>query len=122
MSANRNKVILIGNLGADPEIRITPNGKRVANFNMATDDNYTNSQGEAVKEVQWHHVVAWGKLAEKVEAELKKGCRVRVEGRIGYRSYEDKEGQKRYLTEITIGEFELQQTAVSVDLPQEHET
>lgn len=120
MADNKNKVILQGNLGAAPEIRLTPNNRKVANFSLATNEEYQNTHGETVKEVHWHQLVAWGKLADKVEAELVKGSLVQIEGRLGYRSYEDKEGKKRYMTEITVLELKLIKTSLSVDLPFEN--
>ncbi len=105
MSENKNRVILVGNLGADPEIKITPTGRKMAKFNVATNETYTNSQGEKVTETQWHHMVAWGKQAEKVEQELQKGAEVSLEGKIIYRQYVDKDGAKKSITEITVLEL-----------------
>jgi single-strand DNA-binding protein len=107
MSEKNNRVFLIGNLGADPEMKETTTGKKVAHMKLATNDTYQTNQGEKVTETQWHNLVAWGKLAEKAEEELQKGSEVSVEGKISYRSYVDKEGLKRYVTEITVLELSL---------------
>ncbi len=122
MTVYRNKVTLTGNLGADPEIRVTPTNRRVASFRMATNEEYQNSQGEMVKDVQWHHLVAWGKWADIAAAELRKGSRVCIEGKLVYRNFEDREGRKRYITEITVTKMQLQHADTSVDLPVENET
>jgi single-strand DNA-binding protein len=100
MSRSLNKALLIGNLGADPEVRTTTNGTRVAQFSLATNRMWTDAQGERQERTEWHRIVVWGKLVEIVEQYLRKGDRVYVEGEIQYRSYEDKEGQTRYVTEI----------------------
>jgi len=95
-----NKVILIGNLGADPDIRHTPNGTAVANFRIATNEVYTDRNGERVQRTEWHRVVAFGRLAEIVGQYLKKGKQVYVEGRLRTREWEDQNGQRRFTTEI----------------------
>lgn len=95
-----NKVILIGNLGADPELRSTPNGTAVANFRIATNEVYTDRNGERTQRTEWHRIVAFGRLAEIVGQYLKKGRQVYVEGRLRTRDWEDQNGQKRYTTEI----------------------
>ncbi|KIC96523.1 single-stranded DNA-binding protein [Flavihumibacter solisilvae] len=105
MSASKNKVQLVGYLGADPEIRVTTTGKKVARFNVATNETYQNSQGEKVTETQWHHLVGWGHLADQAEQDLRKGIEVSVEGKIVYRSYLDKDGVKKYVTEVNVFEF-----------------
>lgn len=107
MYALKNRVQLIGNLGQDPEIRTFEGGKKKASFSMATNENYRNAQGVQVKETQWHNVVAWGKIADKVEKSLSKGKEVVVEGRLHSRSYTDKEGQKKYVTEVVVNELLL---------------
>ena len=94
-----NKVILIGRLGADPELRYTPGGQGVANFNLATSESWSK-EGQKQERTEWHRIVAWGKLAELCSQYLAKGRQVFVEGRLQTRSWEDKEGQKRYTTEI----------------------
>lgn len=105
MNSLRNKVQLIGNLGNDPEILTLDSGKKLAKFSLATNDSYKNAKGDIIKETQWHHVVAWGKTAEIIEKYLVKGKEVAVEGKLTSRNYEDKEGVKRYITEITCNEL-----------------
>jgi single-strand DNA-binding protein len=101
----RNRVQLIGNLGMDPEVKSFDGGRKLAKFSLATSQSYTNTQGERVKDTQWHNVIVWGKLAETAEKYLKKGSEVALEGKIVYRSYENKEGQNRYVTEIVTNDF-----------------
>lgn len=105
MFAMKNKVQLIGNLGADPEIKNTETGKKLARLSVATSENYQNAQGEKVTETQWHQVVAWGKTAEIAEKYLFKGSEVVVEGKLINRSYVDKEGNKKYITEVQANEL-----------------
>ncbi|MEK6769407.1 MAG: single-stranded DNA-binding protein [Gemmatimonadota bacterium] len=109
MSRSLNKVMLIGNLGADPEVRSTSNGSRVASFSLATSRQWTTQGGEKQEKTEWHKIVVWNNkgsgLADVVEKYLKKGDRVYVEGRIEYRTYEDKEGQTRYVTEVNVREL-----------------
>ena len=107
MSTLRNKVQLIGNLGNDPEIITLDSGKKLAKFNIATNETYKNGQGEKVTDTQWHNVVAWNKTAEIIENYVTKGKEVAVEGKLTSRSYEDKEGQKRYITEVVCNEILL---------------
>tara|TARA_Y100000746_G_scaffold57446_1_gene46387 strand:- start:97 stop:510 length:414 start_codon:yes stop_codon:yes gene_type:complete len=95
-----NKVILIGNLGKDPEVRYLDSGVAVANFSLATTENYRNKEGEKVSQTEWHNVVLWRGLAEIAEKYLKKGSSVYIEGRIRNRKWEDKEGNTRYNNEI----------------------
>jgi single-strand DNA-binding protein len=98
--AGVNKVILIGNLGKDPEVRYLDNGVAVANFSLATTENYKNKEGERVSQTEWHNIVLWRGLAEVAEKWLKKGSSVYVEGKIRTRKWEDKNGNTRYSTEI----------------------
>ena len=105
MNALRNKVQLIGNLGNDPEIVNLDGGSKLAKFSIATNETYKNAKGEKVTDTQWHNVVAWGKTAEIVENYLTKGNEVAVEGKLIHRSYETKEGEKRYITEIRCNEL-----------------
>ena len=105
MNALRNKVQLIGNLGNDPEIVNLDGGNKLAKFSIATNETYKNAKGEKVTDTQWHNVVAWGKTAEIVENYLTKGNEVAVEGKLIHRSYENKEGEKRYITEIRCNEL-----------------
>src|SRR4051812_39922766 len=107
MYALKNKVQLIGNLGSAPEIRTLDGGKKLARFSMATSESYRNQKGEKVTETQWHNVVAWGKVAEIAEKYLNKGSEVAVEGKLINRSYTDKEGNKKYITEVQIAEVLL---------------
>jgi len=105
MSTLRNKVQLIGNLGNDPEIITMDSGKKLAKFSIATNESYKNQQGERVTDTQWHNVVAWGKTAEIIEEYVTKGKEVAVEGKLTTRSYDDKEGNKRYTTEVVCNEL-----------------
>jgi len=103
--ASVNKVILLGNLGADPEIRFTTGGQAVANFRMATTDSWADkSSGQRQERTEWHRVVVWGKLAELCGEYLKKGRQCYVEGRLQTREWQDKEGQKRYTTEVVASQ------------------
>ena len=104
MTDLKNNVQLIGNLGMDPETVTFENGRKLAKFSVATSQTYYDNKGEKVTDTQWHNVVAWGKLAERSENYLKKGMQVAIDGRIIYRNYEDKEGQKRYITEIVMND------------------
>jgi single-strand DNA-binding protein len=105
MNALRNKVQLIGNLGQDPEILTLESGNKLAKFSVATNEVYRNSKGEKITDTQWHNVVAWGKTAEIVESYLTKGNEVAVEGKLIHRTYETKEGEKRYVTEVKCNEL-----------------
>ena len=107
MSALRNKVQLIGNVGNDPEIKSFDGGKKVANFTIATNESYKNEKGEKVEQTEWHKVVAWGKTAEIIEKFVTKGKEVAIEGKLTHRSYEDKNGEKRYITEVVANEILL---------------
>ena len=105
MNALRNKVQLIGNLGQDPEIVMLDSGSKLARFSVATNETYRNGKGEKVTETQWHNVVAWGKTADIVENYLAKGKEVAIEGKLIHRSYENKEGEKRFISEIRCSEL-----------------
>ena len=109
MSRSLNKVTLIGNLGADPEVRTTSGGGRVATFSLATSRSWNSQSGEKQEKTEWHRCVVWNSkvstLADVVERYLKKGDKVYVEGRIEYRQWQDKEGQTRYITEINVREL-----------------
>lgn len=100
MNSLRNRVQLIGNLGGAPEITNLDNGKKLAKFSVATNESYKNAKGELVRETYWHSIVAWGKIADIAEKYLVKGKEVALEGKLVSRSYEDKDGNKRYVTEI----------------------
>lgn len=105
MNQVKNKVQLIGHLGQDPDIKTFENDKKVANMSLATSEQYKNAQGEKITETQWHSVVAWGKLAEIAEKYLVKGTEVVVEGKLVNKNYTDKQGIKRYLTEVQANEL-----------------
>jgi single-strand DNA-binding protein len=107
MYALKNKVQLIGNLGNAPEIKNTDNGKKVARFSMATNESYKKENGERVTETQWHNLVAWGKVAELAEQFLNKGSEIAIEGKLTHRDYTDKDGIKRYITEVVVNEILL---------------
>ncbi|MBK7383981.1 MAG: single-stranded DNA-binding protein [Flavobacteriales bacterium] len=107
MNTLKNKVHLIGNLGFDPEVREIAKGRKVARLSVATNDSYRNADGEKVTDTQWHTVVAWGQTAEMVERLLRKGSPVVLEGRLVHRSYEAKDGTKRYITEVVMNTFQL---------------
>lgn len=100
MARGLNKVMLIGNLGSDPEIKYAPSGTAIANFNLATSENRRNKNGEWQEATEWHKIVMFAKQAELCKDYLKKGSKVYIEGRLQTRSWEDKNGQKRYLTEV----------------------
>src|SRR4051812_9531191 len=102
MNSLRNKVTLIGNLGNNPDIKILDNNKRVARLSVATNETYKNKLGEKITETTWHNVVAWGPLAQLVEKFLKKGSEVCLEGKLVNKSWTDKDGTKRYTTEILV--------------------
>ncbi|MBK7713478.1 MAG: single-stranded DNA-binding protein [Bacteroidales bacterium] len=105
MSSLKNRAILIGHLGQDPETKTIDNGKKVTRFTLATDENFKNAEGQKISEATWHNIVAWNGLAEVADKYLKKGKQVAVEGRIAYRSYEDKKGVMKYITEIVLDEL-----------------
>ena len=100
MNQMKNRILLIGNLGHDPETRTLDSGKRVSRFTLATSDTFKNSEGQKVTETTWHNIVVWNRLSDFASKYLKKGRQVYVEGRIAYRSYEDKTGVTKYTTEI----------------------
>lgn len=105
MTNLRNSVRLIGHLGQNPEIKTTVNGKKVANFSIATNETYTNAEGKKVSDAMWHLIVAWGKQAEFCEKYLEKGKEVAIEGKLSVRDYIDKSGNKRYVTEIIVNDL-----------------
>jgi len=108
MPKSVNKVILIGNLGKDPEVKYTPHGTAVAKFSLATNERYKDKEGNWQDRTEWHNIVAWARLAEIVGEYLKKGRSCYVEGRLQTRSWDDKEsGQKKYMTEIVAGDIVL---------------
>lgn len=102
-----NKVHLIGNTGKDPEIRTTGSGYKVASFSLATSEHFKDKRGARQTETQWHTIVAWGPLAEICEKYVKKGQMLYVDGKVQYRSYDDKDGNKRYVTEINASNIQM---------------
>ncbi|MDY6951791.1 MAG: single-stranded DNA-binding protein [Thermodesulfobacteriota bacterium] len=115
--ASVNKVILIGNLGRDPEVRYTPSGTAVANFSVATTENWTNREGEKQSRTEWHRVVAWGRLGETCGEYLSKGSQVYIEGSIQTNEWEDKEGNKRQTTEIRAWRMQMLGSRGSASVP-----
>ena len=107
MSTLRNKVQLIGHLGDDPKITELDGDKKVANVSIATNETYKDSNGEKVTDTQWHNLVAWGKTADILERYTKKGAEIAIEGKLTSRSYETKDGEKRYVTEVRVDEVLL---------------
>ena len=105
MNTLRNKVQLIGNLGNDPEIINLDSGSKLAKFSIATNESYKNPEGEKVTDTQWHNVIAWGKTADIIENYVTKGKEVAIEGKLTTSSWEDKEGIKRYTTEVVCKEL-----------------
>lgn len=105
MNTLKNSVQLIGNLGKDIELKELPSGSKVAKIILATNDYYKNNKGEAIEETQWHTLVAWGKTAESMSNILNKGNEVAIQGKLVHRSYEDKEGNIRYTSEVKVNEF-----------------
>lgn len=105
MSGSLNKVILIGNLGRDPELKMTPSGQALARFSVATTETWKNQQGERQSKTEWHNIVIWGKQAETAEKYLRKGQQIMVEGRIQYREYQDQSGAKRTACDIRCDNF-----------------
>ncbi len=102
----KNRVQLIGHVGQEPEIKNLESG-RVANFTIATNESYTNAKGEKVEQTEWHRVSAWGKTVDIIENLLTKGSYVAIEGKLTHRSYDDKDGNKRYITEVVANELVL---------------
>jgi len=107
MNALKNKVQLIGNLGNAPEVKNTETGKKIAKFRLATNETYRNTKGEKVTETQWHNIIAWGKVADIAEKYLSKGTEVAIEGKLLNHSYVDKDGSKKFFTEVQVNELLL---------------
>jgi single-strand DNA-binding protein len=105
MNNLRNCVRLIGNLGQNPDVKELKSGKKLAKFSLATTDSYRDENGNKVNDTTWHQLIAWGKQAELVEKYLEKGQEIAIEGKIASRQYTDKEGNKRYVTEIVVNEL-----------------
>ena len=111
MAGGVNKVILIGNLGSDPEVRYTPNGQAVANFSIATSESWTDKSGQRQDRTEWHRIVVWNRQAENCAKYLSKGSSVFVEGKLQTRNWEDKNGQKKYTTEIIASSVQFMSSA-----------
>lgn len=107
MNTLKNRVQLIGNVGNDPEIKNLDGGKKLASLSIATNESYTNDKGEKVEQTEWHRVTAWGKTAEIIEKYVTKGKEVAIEGKLSHRSYDDKNGEKRYITEVVVSGIQL---------------
>lgn len=107
MNALRNKVQLIGHVGQDPEIKTLEGGKKVANITIATNEVYYKENGEKAEQTEWHRVAAWGKVADIIEKYVTKGKEIAIEGKLTHRSYDDKNGEKRYITEVVANEILL---------------
>ena len=107
MNTIKNRVQLIGNLGNDPEIKQFDGGKTRASFRMATSDVYKNDKGEKITETQWHNIVAWNGVAKIADKYMKKGSQVAIDGKLTSRSWDDKDGNKRYITEVVASEILL---------------
>lgn len=105
MYALKNKVQLIGNLGGAPEVKKTESGRKLARFSIATNESYRNANGEKVNETTWHNLVAWGKVADIAEKYLNKGSEIAIEGKLINRSYADKDGNKKYISEVQVNEI-----------------
>lgn len=106
MNTMKNRVQLIGHVGNDPEVK-SFEGRKVANLNIATNEFFTNKKGEKVEQTEWHRLVAWGTTAEIIEKYVTKGKEIAIEGKLSTKSYDDKEGNKRYITEVVISEIML---------------
>ena len=111
--ASLNRVMLIGRLGQDPEIRYTQSGSAVANVNIATNDYWTDKKGEKQERTEWHSLVLWGKLADLAQSYLKKGSQVYVEGRIQTRDWEDEQSHKHYKTEVVVTTMQFLDTKIA---------
>ncbi len=107
MNAMKNRVQLIGHVGQQPEIKTFEKGKKVATITLATNDYYTNEKGEKIEQTEWHRVVAWGKTADIIEKLVTKGKEIAIDGKLTHRSYDDKEGIKRFITEVVANEVLL---------------
>ena len=107
MSTLKNKVQLIGNVGLEPTITNLENGKKVARLSLATNEHYKNGQGEKQTDTNWHTIIAWGKTADIIEKYVTKGKEIAIEGKLSTRAYDDKDGNKRYVTEVIVSEILL---------------
>jgi single-strand DNA-binding protein len=107
MNAMKNKVQLIGHVGQEPEVKTIGEEKKVANITIATNDYYINDKGEKIENTEWHRVVAWGKIADIIEKYVTKGKEIAIEGKLTHRSYDDKDGIKRFITEVVANDILL---------------
>jgi single-strand DNA-binding protein len=107
MSTLRNRVQLIGRVGNDPEVKSFEGGKKLATVSVATSESYKNDKGERVEQTEWHRVVAWGKTAEIIEQFVTKGREIAIDGKLTHRSYDDKDGTKRFMTEVVANDVQL---------------
>ena len=105
MNTLRNKVQLIGNLGNDPEVKTLESGRKFAKFSLATNETYKDAKGEKITQTDWHNLIAWGKTADIIEKYVSKGKEIAIEGKLTSRSYDTKEGEKRYITEVVVNEI-----------------
>ena len=103
----RNRVQLIGNIGKEPEVKTFDSGKTKASFSLATSESYKDVEGKKVTDTQWHQIVAWGNTANYIESYLEKGNRIAVDGKLVHRSYNDKDGATKYITEVLVNEILL---------------
>lgn len=107
MNAMKNRVQLIGHVGNEPEVKTFDGGKKVANITIATNEVYYKDNGDKVEQTEWHRVTAWGKVAEIIEKYVKKGKEIAIDGKLTHRSYDDKDGNKRYVTEVVANDILL---------------
>lgn len=107
MNAMKNKVQLIGHVGNDPEVKALEGGKKLVNLTIATNDYYINDKGDKIEQTEWHRVTAWGKVAEIIEKYVTKGKEVAIEGKLTHRTYDDKDGNKRYVTDVVVNDILL---------------
>jgi len=107
MTTSKNRVQLSGHLGSDPELKTIESGRKLAKFSIATHESYKNNKGDTITETHWHYVTAWGKMAEFIQESLHKGTEVAIEGKLQSRSYTDKDGQKRYYTDVQATEIHM---------------
>ena len=107
MNNLRNRVQLIGNIGKDPEVKTFDSGKTKAAFSLATSESYNDAEGKKVTDTQWHQIVAWGNTANYIESYLEKGNRIAIDGKLVHRSYNDKDGTTKYITEVLVNEVLL---------------
>lgn len=114
MNTMRNTVQLIGNLGADPETKQLPSGQRMATLRVATTERYKAANNEWKEDTQWHRIVAWGKQAERVAEKLRKGSKIALQGRLVHRQWDAPDGQKRYMTEVVLSDFQMMGNTVEM--------